>query len=285
MTTPTTRTMIRPDRVGRGVATLVLGLLAVAAVYPLFFMIITSVKGSTEFLDDPIGLPRNWANLENLVALNNRFDVLRILANTALYAASALVLTLTLAVPAGYALAKLRFRGRQVIYALVVGSMGIPMIAILVPGYLFFVSLELSDSPASVVCMWVARALPGSIFLITAIIRALPDELIESAKVDGARYPQIMIGIVVPLAVPGIVTASVFNLTGWWNDLLVPLVFLQSGEKQTITGSIATLGQRLAGADYPLSIAALLLSSTAPIILYVILQGYIRRGLVMGSVK
>ncbi len=276
---------MRVDRLGRTVATVLLSLLAVAAVYPLFFMIITSVKGSTEFLDDPIGLPQNWANLENFTALNNRFDVLRILGNTALYAVVALVITLVLAVPASYALAKLRFYGHQVVYALVVGSMGIPMIAILVPNYLFFVGLGLSDSPLSVIGMWVARSLPGSIFLITAIMRALPDELIESAKVDGARYPQLMRRIVVPLAVPGIVTASVFNLTGWWNDLLVPLVFLQSGEKQTITGSIATLGQRLAGSDYPLSIAALLLSSLAPIILYVILQGYIRRGLVMGSIK
>ncbi|WP_152365952.1 carbohydrate ABC transporter permease [Microlunatus speluncae] len=276
---------MRADRIGRAAATLVLSLLAVTAVYPLFFMIITSVKGSTEFLDDPIALPRNWANVENFTALNNRFDVVRILGNTVVYAAAALVITLALAVPASYALAKLRFRGQQVVYALVVGSMGIPMIAILVPNYLFFVGLELSDSPISVIGMWVARSLPGSIFLITAIMRALPDELIESAKLDGARYPQLMRRIVVPLAVPGIVTASVFNLTGWWNDLLVPLVFLQSGEKQTITGSIATLGQRLAGSDYPLSVAALLLSSLAPIILYVILQGYIRRGLVMGSIK
>jgi ABC-type glycerol-3-phosphate transport system permease component len=84
---------------------------------------------------------------------------------------------------------------------------------------------------------------------------------------------------------PGIITASIFDLTSWWNDLLVPLVFIQSDEKQTITGSIASLGQRLAGADYPLSIAALLVSSAAPMLLYVFLQSYIRRGLVMGSVQ
>jgi raffinose/stachyose/melibiose transport system permease protein len=270
---------------GRWVATLGLSVLALAAVYPIFFMITGSVKGSLEFLDHPVALPENWLNVENFVALGNRFNVLRILANTASYAAGALVVTLVLALPASYALAKLRFAGRQVVFALMVASMGIPIIAILVPNYLFFVKLGLSDSPLSVMGMWVVRALPGSIFLITALLRALPDELIEAAKVDGANYPRIMTRIVLPLSVPGLVTASIFDVTSWWNDLLVPLVFIQSDDKQTITGSIASLGQRLAGADYPLSIAALLVSSAAPMLLYVFLQSYIRRGLVMGAIQ
>jgi raffinose/stachyose/melibiose transport system permease protein len=273
------------SQISRWVTTFGLTLLAVAAVYPIFFMVTGSVKGSAEFLDHPVGLPRNWFNLENFAALGNRFNVLRILANTASYAVSALVLTLVLALPTSYALAKLRFRGRQVVFGLVVASMGIPIIAILVPDYLFFVKLGFSDSPVSVIGMWVVRALPGSIFLITALLRSLPDELIEAAKVDGATYPRIMARIVLPLSMPGIVTASIFDVTSWWNDLLVPLVFLQSDDKQTITGSIASLGQRLAGADYPLSIAALLVSSAAPMLLYVFLQGYIRRGLVMGAVQ
>jgi raffinose/stachyose/melibiose transport system permease protein len=273
------------SQIGRWVATLGLTLLAVAAVYPIFFMITGSLKGSLEFLDHPVGLPRNWLNLENFAALGNRFNVFRILGNTASYALCALAVTLVLAMPASYALAKLRFPGRQVVLGLVVASMGIPIIAILVPDYLVFVNLGFSDSPVSVIGMWVVRALPGSIFLITALLRALPDELIEAAKVDGAPYPRIMASIVLPLSVPGIITASIFDLTSWWNDLLVPLVFIQSDEKQTITGSIASLGQRLAGADYPLSIAALLVSSAAPMLLYVFLQSYIRRGLVMGSVQ
>ncbi|WP_020577879.1 carbohydrate ABC transporter permease [Actinopolymorpha alba] len=277
--------MTAAKRIGRGLTTIALSLVALAAVYPILFMATGSLKRSLEFMDDPIGLPRNWLNFENFIALGNRFDVVRILANTAGYAACALVVTLVLAVPASYALAKLRFAGSQVILGLVVASMGIPIIAILVPNYLFFVGLGFGDSPVSVIGMWVARALPGSIFLITAVIRVLPDELIEAAKVDGATYRRVMLDIVVPLSVPGFVTASIFNLTGWWNDLLVPLVFLHSDEKQTLTASIASLGQRLAGADYPLSMAALLVSSAAPMLLYVVLQSYVRRGLVMGSVK
>lgn len=269
----------------RWAATAGLTVLALFAVYPLYFMVSSSVKTSLEFLESPIGLPQNWLNLENFVALDNRFNILRILGNTASYAACALVVTLAVALPASYALAKITFPGRRLVFGLVVASMGIPGIAVLIPNYLFFVNLGFFDSPVSVVGMWTARALPGSIFLITALLRTLPDELIEAARMDGATYPRIMASIVLPLSVPGIVTASIFNVTGWWNDLLTPLVFLQSDEKQTITGSIATLGQRLAGSDYPLSIAALVASSAAPILLYVFLQNYIRRGLVMGSVK
>ncbi len=266
-------------------ATLLLTVLAIAAIYPLFFMITGSLKHSIEFDTNPLALPTDWTNFENFVALGNRFNVFRLLGNTALYASISLALCLLIAIPASYALAKLRFPGSRIVFGVIVASMGIPIIAILVPDYLLFVSLGFADSPVGVIGMWTVRSLPGSIFLITALLRSLPDELIEAAKVDGASYLRTMISIILPLSVPGIVTASIFNITGWWNDLLVPLVFLQSEEKQTITGSVATIGQRLAATDYPLTIAALLVSSAAPVLLYMFLQSYIRRGLVMGSVK
>jgi ABC-type glycerol-3-phosphate transport system permease component len=272
-------------KLARWGATAILAVLAVAAVYPLLFMIAGSVKTSDEFFSNPIGLPQDWGYLDNFVGLNSRFNVLRLLANTATYALCSLVLCLSIALPASFTLAKLRFRGSRVVFALFVGSMGIPVIAILVPNYLTFVRLGLSDSAVPVVAMWTVRALPGSIFLITALLRALPDELFDAGKVDGAGYFRTMFSIVLPLSVPGLVTASIFNLTSWWNDLLVPLVFIQTEDKQTITGSVATIGQRLAGTDYPLTIAALLVSSAAPMILYMILQGYIRQGLIMGAVK
>ncbi|MDH2442851.1 carbohydrate ABC transporter permease [Amnibacterium sp. CER49] len=262
-----------------------LSLLALLAVYPILFMAIGSVKGTFEFFDSPLALPRNWFNFENYRALASRFDLIRLLGNTGVYAGVALALSLLLALPISYALAKLSFPGRRILFGLVVGSMGIPTIAILIPDYLFFVGAGFGGTGVSVIGVWTARSLPGTIFLLTALLRALPSELIEAAKLDGAGYLKTMTSVVVPLSVPGLVTASIFSLTAWWNDVLIPVVFLQEGSAQTITGGVATLGQRLATQDFPLTMAGLLVAAAAPILLYLLLQGYIRRGLVMGAVK
>ncbi len=263
----------------------VLAIIAFLALYPIFFMVIGSLKTGREFTANPLGLPVDWLNFSNYIGLGNQFDVVRLVSNTAIYIAFALVLSMLLAVPAAYAIAKLRFPGSTLLFAAIVASLGVPTISILVPDYLLFVQAGFADSPVGVIAMWTAQSLPGSIFLISAVIRALPDELIEAATIDGARYPRLMRSVVIPLAVPGIVTASIFNITGWWNDLLIPLVFFQSSEKQTLTAAIATIGQRMSVSDVPQIITALLVSSSFPILLYILLQNYIRRGLVMGSVK
>ncbi len=261
-----------------------LAVLAVAALAPLLYMITTSFRTLQEFASDPLALPATL-NPENYIGLSSRFDVVQLIGNTAAYAGVALVICMTIAIPASYALAKLRFRGATLLFVGIVATMGVPMISILVPDYLLFVQLGFEDSPVGVIGMWVARALPSTIFLIASVLRALPDELIEAATLDGAGYFRRMRSIVIPLGLPGIVTASIFNITGWWNDLLVPLVFLQSDDKQTLNAGVATIGQRMVTSDVPQTVTGLLVSSTVPIILYVILQGNIRKGLVMGSVK
>lgn len=271
-------------RITRGLLVVVLSLVAVAALYPLVFMALNSLKNPREFGDNPLSLPPRF-DLGNYIGLTNHFDVGRLIGNTILYAAISLAACLVISIPASYALAKIRFRGSTLLFTFIVASLGVPTIAILVPDYLLFVQAGFADSPVAVIAMWTGRSLPGTIFLVSAVLRALPDELAEAATIDGAGYLRILWSIVLPLSIPGVVTASIFNVTAWWNDLLVPLVFFQSEEKQTLTAGVATIGQRLATNDVPQTITGLLVASVLPIVLYLFLQGYIRRGLVMGSVK
>lgn len=269
---------------GRGTITLVLGFVAVLAVYPLFFMFVTSLKSQQDYLRNPLALPTTWTYLENFAAMFSRFDIVRLYANSVGYIAVAWVICLLAAVPAAYAFAKLEFPARKLLFMAFVSSLAIPGVTFIIPDYVLFARLGLIDHPASVILLWATTGLPGSLFLLSAFMRALPRELLEAATVDGAGYFQTMVRVVIPMSVPGIVTITIFNVTAWWNDLLTPLVFLQSSERATVTLGVATTVQRHGG-DTPLLVTGLLMAALPPVLTYVVAQRVIRRGLVLGALN
>jgi ABC-type glycerol-3-phosphate transport system permease component len=262
----------------------VLAFIAVVALYPLLFMGLSTFKTAVEYINSPLALPETFSYVENYVAMFNRFDVVRLFLNTAGYAAAASVVCLSASLPAAFAFAKMRFPFRRALFLAMISSLAIPAITFIVPDYIIMANLGLVDSPASVVLLWSATSIPGTVFLLTAFMRGLPTETLEAARVDGARYLPLMLRIIVPMSLPGIITVTIFNVTAWWNDLLIPLIFLQSDEKKTVTVGVATIVQRYS-TDYPLLLTGLLMASLPPILAYVFMQRYIRRGLVLGAVK
>ena len=262
----------------------ILAAVAFAAVYPLFFMLATSLKTSTEYLVDPIALPENWFNLTNLLDMVRRFDVPRLFLNSVLYCAAALALTLVVSLPAAYAIARLDFLFRRGVFVFIIVTMAVPAIAYIVPLYVMFADLGMIDTPAAIILAWAAGATPGTIFLLSAFMRSMPRELTEAAEVDGAGWFRLMRSVVVRLSMPGLITVTVFNVTTWWNDLLTPLVFLQSDENATLTLGVASIVSRYSN-NVPLFVTGLLLASIPPILTYILCQRYIRDGLVMGAVK
>jgi ABC-type glycerol-3-phosphate transport system permease component len=262
----------------------ILAIFAAAAVYPLLFMLLSSFKTSVQYTTNPLALPTSFSYFQNFVAMFNDFNLPGLLLNTITYILLAAALSLAVAIPASYALAKLRFPLRNLFFLLVLASMVIPTITFLIPDYILMSNLDLVDTVWSVVLLWATTSLPGSIFLLTSLMRGLPNEIIEATRVDGANYLQLMLNIVIPISAPGIITITIFNVTAWWNDLLIPLVFLQSDVNKTLTVAVATIVGRY-NTDYPLLLTGLLMASLPPIVIYIFLQGYIRRGLVIGAVK
>jgi raffinose/stachyose/melibiose transport system permease protein len=153
-----------------------------------------------------------------------------------------------------------------------------------VPSYVMMANLGLIDTSLPVVLLWAATSVPGNVFLLSSLMRSIPSEVLEAARIDGAGYVETLLRIVLPLSVPGIVTVMIFNITAWWNDLLIPLVFIGQEANTTVTAAAATLGSRFS-MDYPLVLTGLLLASLPPLAAYIVLQRYIRRGLVLGAVK
>jgi len=267
----------------RLVVYLVLVAIAVVDFYPVVYMAVNSSRTAVDFFRDPGGLPAPWY-FDNFKALYYRFDVLRLFGNTLGDTAAAFALAMALSIPASFAFAKIRFPYRSGLYMTVIATMTIPGITFVVPNFLLMSRLGLVDHPASVVIMWAVTSVPSNIFLLVALMRGIPDEILEAAKVDGISYMQTVARIVLPLSVPGIVTLAIFNTTGWWNDLFTPLIFLQSDEWKTMTVAVATILKRF-DTDYPLLLAGLFMTSVPPMLIYVALQKYIKRGLVIGSVK
>ena len=265
----------------------IMGMLAIfafAAIYPLLFMFLSSFKTSFQYLSNPLALPPNFSYVQNFVAMFNDFNLLGLLVNTITYIALAALISLSVSIPASYALAKLRFPLRNLFFVVILANMVIPAITFIIPDYVLMSNFGLVDTLWSVVLLWAATSVPGSIFLLTSLMRSLPNEILEATKMDGANYWQLMLHIIIPMSAPGIVTITIFNVTAWWNDLLIPLVFLQSDINKTLTVAVATIVGRYS-TDYPMLLTGLLMASLPPVLIYIFLQRYIRRGLVIGAIK
>ena len=263
---------------------LVLSLIAALAIYPIVFMGLSSFRTSLEYLTDPLGLPSGFSYVDNFLALYYRFNMPRLFLNTVTYIALASAITLGVAVPASFTFAKMRFPGRDGLRTAMIATLIMPPVTFLVPSYVLMANLGLIDTSAPVVLLWSATSVPGSIFLLSSLMRSIPSEILEAARIDGAGYLETLLRVALPLSVPGIVTIMIFNITSWWNDLLIPLVFIGGEEEKTVTAAAATIAGRFS-MDYPLVISGLFLASVPPIIAYIILQRFIRRGLVLGAVK
>ena len=268
----------------RGFVFLLLAMVAVIAIYPISYMGLSSFKTSVEYIKYPVGLPASFHYLDNYRAMFIRFNIPRLFMNTMICIAGATVLSLLPALPASYAFAKIDFPFRQTLRTIMIATLIVPAITFIVPSYVMFSRWGLINSYWSIILLWGATAIPGNIFLLSSLMRGIPNDIIEAGRLDGAGYFENLRRIVVPLSVPGLVTVTIFNVTTWWNDLLIPLIFIQSDDKMTVTVGVATvLGKH--SSDYPLLLTGLFISSIPPIVVYVLLQRVIRRGLVIGAVK
>ena len=172
------------------------------AVWPIFYMGSASLKTSREFIRDPLALPSSLTFFDNYRALWIRFDIPRLFLNTVFYIALSSHRFVDRLAPRVLRLAKLRFPFRSVLRLMLVGTLIIPVITYIVPSYVMMADLGLVDSYRSVVLLWAASSVPGNVFLLSSLMRGIPDEILESARLDGAGYLELIRRIVIPLSFP-----------------------------------------------------------------------------------
>ena len=263
---------------------LILLVLSISNLYPFFYMFMNSIKSRTDYFVDPFsvwGLKLTW---DNYITMISQFHILNLFKNSFIISFFTIIFLLSIGIVASYAFAKLNFKGKNIIFLLVISTMFIPVQATIIPMYMFFSKLHLVNTSWSVIFMYVGMFIPEVILLMTSGFRGIPDELIEAAKLDGAGYFDIIRYVIIPMGKPAIILSIIFYFIVTWNDLFTPMILLQSMDKRTVMVALAALLSRYSG-DPTFQFAGLVLASIPAILVYAIFQRFIIKGISLGSTK
>jgi multiple sugar transport system permease protein len=258
------------------------GLYALLLLVPIYFVFIAAFKDNTQIFTAPLALPTHWT-LTNLIDALESAKLLRALGISVTITACAEAVTIALAFPAAYAVARLRTRLAPLTEALFSLGFLIPALAILMPVFLTAVQLNLLYNPLMLIIFYPATKLSLAILLLSSQLRDIPRELEESAEIDGASLLDILMRIFLPLARPALLTVVLLNFIDIWNEYLFALVLLNS-KNRTVQVAVATLrGERVV--DYGLIAAGVLISLVPVLLVFLFSQERIMSGLYTGAVK
>jgi multiple sugar transport system permease protein len=211
-------------------------------------------------------------------------NLLPSMGNSLIVAIAVVILNLLVAVPAAYALAKIRFIGRSASIYVMLTTRVIPDIALVVPFFLFVQKLGLQDNLLSLIITYLAVTVPFSIFILVSYFESLPDELDKAARVDGCSRLQTLVLVFLPLALPSLVAVVLFTFLTSWNEFLLALMFTQTPASQTMPIVVASFTS-----DFTISFsfinAAGVLAIIPPVVIAVLFERYIVSGLTAGAVK
>lgn len=256
--------------------------IAAFALAPLAWMVSVSLMSPGEASSFPPPLLPAHATLANFVTLFASTDMARYLVNSLILATLATILSLTFNVSAGYAFAKLRFRGRDRLFRLLLTALVIPAQVAMIPLFLICKMLGVIDSFAGVLVPSITSVF--GIFLVRQYALSIPDEMIEAARIDGAGEARIFRSIVLPTLKPILATLATFSFLGAWSDFLWPLIILNDSAKQTLPVALANLSREHVQ-DVELMMAGSVVTLLPVLILFLVLQRYYIAGLMAGSVK
>ncbi|MEV1241957.1 carbohydrate ABC transporter permease [Nonomuraea sp. NPDC049750] len=269
-----------------GLSHLALFIWALLIILPLLWTFLASFKNNTEIFGDALQLP-GQLRLDAWGRAWDKAHVGQYMLNTVVVVFFSTLGTMLFGSMAAYVLARYQFFGNRVIYYFFVAGMAFPIFLALGP--LFFVVLQLGllNSHIGLILVYIAYSLPFTVFFLAAFFRTLPDTVAEAAAIDGASHTRTFFQIMLPMAKPGLISITIFNVLGQWNQYLLPLVLLTDDkDKWVITQGIADIST-IAGyeADWPSLFAALSMAIIPVMIVYIIFQRQIQSGLGAGALK
>jgi len=254
--------------------------------FPTFWMLSTSLKPNKDaFQMPPHWIPQTWT-LENYRdQIQDRGGFVTYVRNGVVVSVATTLLTTFVAVPAGYAFARLRFKGKRALLVVILGSQMFPPVIIVITLYMLYSQLHLLDSYLGLVLAFCSYSLPFSVWMMRGFCETVPEEIEEAAFVDGCSRIAILWRVVVPLIKPGMVAVALFSFLHAWNNLIFALSLTSSPDKRTIPpGFLLTYvgefqyrwGEMFAGA---------VIVTVPTVILFIGLQRFLVRGLTAGAVK
>lgn len=270
-------------RAGGGLVKLLLVVYAVLTLYPLYWLFISAFKTNQDFFNRPYGLPQAWMK-ENIVRAWELGNMGRAMFNSAFVTVAAVLLTIVLGVLAAYALSRFEFRFKKAIVALFLAGLLIPIHSTLVPLFIMMKKLHLLDTYGALILPYTAFELPIAIFLAMAYMASIPREIEEAAMIDGSGWWRIFGSLILPLCMPIVATIAILAFLRFWNDFSFALVFINTQSLKTLPLSLSLFSDGF-GTDYALTMGAMAIAVIPTIVIYLLMQEQIMKGMVAGSVK
>lgn len=258
--------------------------LCLSNLYPLFFMLFNSLKSHTDYLVNPFNIKGLTLTPGNYVTMISQFKILNLFRNSLFISIFTILFILAIGIVASFAFAKLRFKGIELVYLLIISTMFIPVQVTVIPLYIFYSKLHLVNTYWSVIFTYLGIFLPEAILLMTSAFRGIPDEILEAVEMDGGGYFDKLRYVAIPMGRPAIILCIIFYFIVTWNDLFTPMVMLQDMDKRTVMVALASLVSRYSG-DPTFQFAGLVLATIPAILIYAIFQQYIIKGISAGSTK
>lgn len=251
---------------------------------PLFWMVLTALKSHDEVYTHPYWWwPEHPHLADNLRRLFSTVPFGRYFFNSFVVSSAATATDLLFATMAGYALAKFKFPGQRVFFALVVGTMMVPFIVILIPEYVIVRSFGWLDTYQGLIAPFAISSL--GIFLMRQAFMRMPDEILDAARMDGAGEWYILFRIVLPLNVAPLVSLAILRFLDEWDSLLWPLVATHNTDMRTMSLGLALLQDDRYGVDMPVAMTAAMMAIIPIVVLYLFLQRYVVNSAIEAGVK
>lgn len=261
-----------------------LALVTFLMIFPLIIVVIVSfTPNAVTQTWPPKIIPSAWT-LDNYTSLFQRLPIGRELLNTIVFAGAVTIVSVFFDSLAAYGLSRVDFKGRGILLAVLIATMMIPAMALLIPVYKLLGSMGLVNSYLGIIIPRMADV--GGIFLLRQFFISIPKDLDNAARIDGAGEFRIFAQIILPNAVPAILTVGMFNFMGNWNDLLWPLIMTSKPETRTITAGLAMLtGHGSSVTPYGVVMAGALISALPLLIVFFFVQKRFVEGIAMTGMK
>ena len=257
--------------------------LVIVIVFPLYFMTVNSFKTHDEYVVNMIGLPKN-ITVQNYIEAFAGKPFGQWFLNSMILTVVAVLVTGVIALLAGYAFAKLKFKGKKLLFNMIIPLMSVPPVVMIIPQFRIVKIMGLVNTRISVILIYIGIMLPMTIYLMRNFMMGIPDSLLDAAKIDGCTRLKTLTSIVAPLSIPALITSSLVNIVWVWNELLISLVFLQKEELRTLMVGITLFKGRFT-LNIPVIMSGLVIATVPIVIIYIFAQKYLVDGMLAGSVK
>lgn len=263
--------------------TIVAGLISLSVLFPLLWIVSTSLKDRAAIGRDPLGLPTEflWENYARAWDVGN-FGTYFV--NSVLVLIPTVALILVLSLLAAYAFAMFSFRGKNLLFVLFIAGMTIPLGILIIPLFYQMVDLKLINTLWALILPQTAISLPFGILLLRGFIQELPKEILDAARIDGCTEIGLLRYVIAPLSRPALQALLVFMVVWNWNQFLLPMMLIQKESARTLPLGLSLFMGRY-GSDFPLLMAGATISFVPVVIVYVIFQRHFIKGIAAGALS